>query len=239
MNSSWGSTCGSALLPVISALNDDVHINSGVLRAVRFCAKEGSIVRPAYPAAVGWGQAHPGSEIINAVSAALSACTGQSLPRMPAQALVNCCFAGYRIFSLDSLVYPGAAAVNGMDGWGPPGYLARRRLPSVEKCELAFPEVLIERLEMVSDSVALGRWQGAPACEVSVVLRAPTAVTACMGSLADKTVHPNLRPIFSICSGETKAPMDTFCANRRLPRGVLKLRTAAGLSYSEMGERYD
>ena len=31
MNSSWGSTCGSALLPVISALDDDISINSGLL----------------------------------------------------------------------------------------------------------------------------------------------------------------------------------------------------------------
>ena len=67
MNSAWGASCGSALLPLISLLGDDLPMNSGVLRVVRFQAQEGSLVRPAYPAAVGWGQTHPGSEIINAV----------------------------------------------------------------------------------------------------------------------------------------------------------------------------
>jgi len=239
MNSAWGATCGSALLPVISALGGDIPINSGLLRAVHFAGKEGSLVQPAYPAAVGWGQVHPGSEIINAVSTALSACTGQDFPQMPAQVLVHCCFAHYRTLSVDALVHAGAAAVNGMDGWGPPGYVARRRLASVERTEIAFPEVLIEWLEMVPDAVMPGTWHGAPACEVVVTLRAPTALTACVGSPAAAAGHTPGRPRLLIADGETPMPVDTFCANCRLACGVLRLRTAAGFSSSEGGGRYD
>ena len=232
MNSAWGASCGSALLPVISLLGDDLPINSGVLRVVHFQAQEGSIVRPAYPAAVGWGQVHPGSEIINAVSAALSACTGQWLPRMPAQALVNCCFANYRVFSLDSLVHPGASAVDGANGWGPPSYFSRRKLPSVEKCEIAFPEVLVERLEIVeivSDGLATQAGQGAPACEVNVALRKPASVTACLNvPLNQKNL--GMGPTFTIRMEDSELSVDTFCADHRLPNGVLTLRTASGRS---------
>ena len=227
MNSAWGASCGSALLPLLSLLGDDLPMNSGVLRVVRFQAKEGSLVRPAYPAAVGWGQAHPGSEIINAVSVALSACTDQPLPRMPTQALVQCCFAKYRIFSLDALIYPGAASVDGVNGWGPPGYFARRKLPSVEKCEIAFPEVRIERLEIVSDGRAAGDGHGAPASEVRVALRQPAAVTACLTGPPDEK-SPHRRPTFSIRTEDAELSVDTFCADRRLAGGVLTLRTAGG-----------
>lgn len=227
MNSAWGASCGSALLPVISLLGDDLPMNSGVLRVVRFQATEGSLVRPAYPAAVGWGQTHPGSEIINAVSAALSACTGQPLPRMPTQAFVRCCFAKYRIFSLDALIYPGAASVDGVNGWGPPGYLARRKLPSVEKCEIAFPEVSIERLEIVADERVAEDGRGAPASEVKVALRQPASVTACLNGPSAET-DPDIRPIFSIQTEDAELSVDTFCADRRLASGVLTLRTTGG-----------
>ena len=227
MNSAWGASCGSALLPLISLLGDDLPMNSGVLRVVRFQATEGSLVRPAYPAAVGWGQAHPGSEIINAVSGALSACTDQPLPRMPTQALVQCCFAKYRIFSLDALIYPGAASVDGVNGWGPPGYSARRKLPSVEKCEIAFPEISIERLEIVSDGRAAEDGHGAPASEVRVALRQPASVTACLNGPPDET-GPERRPVFSIQTEDAELCVDTFCADRRLASGVLTLRTAGG-----------
>ena len=227
MNSAWGASCGSALLPVISLLGDDLPMNSGVLRVVRFQAQEGSLVRPAYPAAVGWGQTHPGSEIINAVSTALSACTEQPLPRMPTQAFVRCCFAKYRIFSLDSLIYPGAAGVDGVNGWGPPGYLARRKLPSVEKCEIAFPEISIERLEIVADGRGAGDGYGAPASEVRVALRQPASVTACLNGPPDEA-GPERRPVFSIWTEDAELGVETFCADRRLASGVLTLRTAGG-----------
>jgi hypothetical protein len=146
---------------------------------------------------------------------------------MPTQALVRCCFAKYRIFSLDALIYPGAASVDGVNGWGPPGYLARRKLPSVEKCEIAFPEISIERLEIVADGRAAGDEHGAPASEVRVALRQPASVTACLNGPPDET-DPERRPVFSIQAEDAELSVDTFCADRRLASGVLTLRTAEG-----------
>ena len=136
---------------------------------------------------------------------------------------MRCCFAKYRIFSLDALIYPGAAGVDGVNGWGPPGYLARRKLPSVEKCEIAFPEISIERLEIVADGRAAGDEHGAPASEVRVALRQPASVTACLNG-------PSLdgNPVFSIQTEDAELGVDTFCADRRLKSGVLTLRTAGG-----------
>ncbi len=229
VNSSWAWTCGSALLPIVASLASDVPMNSGLLRVVQFCGDEGSLVRPYYPAPVGWGQMHPGTEIINAVSVALSACTGASLPLVPVHTLVDCRFAKYRIFSLESLVQPGAGATVATSGWGPPSYFARRRLSSVETSEIAFPEVLVQRLEMATDSVLPAPCGGASGCELSVLLRAPAALTACIAAPAEM-IRLSDRPSFSIENFETETEIGTFCADRRLPGGILKLRSAAGAS---------
>lgn len=227
-NSSWGWTCGSALLPIVSCLGPDFPVNSGLLRAVRFEAEEGSLVRPVYPAAIGWGQMHPGTEIINAVSDALAGCTGIALPALPPHAVVSCCFAGYRILSVDGLAYPGSGAMPEQDGWGPPSYFSRRRLPSIEKTEIAFPEALIERVELTADGDGASRRSG-PGCEVAVRLRAAAAITACVERPPNATA-----PRLSITTDATEIEIETFCADRRIPAGALHLLTASGPAGREL-----
>lgn len=224
VNSSWGWTCGSALLPVLTALGEP-PLNSGVLRVVRFAGEEGTLVRPNYPAAVGLGQYHPASEIINAVSAALAACTGEPLPLMPPQVLVSLCFPPYRFLSLDSLLPAGAGDTADGPGWGPPSYFARRRLLSVERTEMSFPEVSIEQLEF-----APGRGQRdgspAPGCELVMNLRSTARITAYIGAPGDTGVGG--QPRCSFRSGEAATEVDAFVLDRSWENGTVILRTASG-----------
>jgi hypothetical protein len=229
VNSSWGWTCGSALLPVLSVLGEP-PLNSGVLRVVRFAGTEGTLVRPAYAAAVGLGHYHPGSEIINAVSAALAACTGEPLPLMPAQVLVSLCFPPYRFLSLDSLLPAGAGGTADASGWGPPSYFARRRMLSVERTEMTFPEISIEQLELAAggaelDGAALGS-------ELIMHLRGAARITAYIGTPGDAAGGG--QPTCSFRCGESVAPVDAFILDRSWQDGTVVLRTASGPSAAKI-----
>ncbi len=221
VNSSWGWTCGSALLPVFTALGEP-PLNSGVLRVVRCTGAEGTLVRPSYPAAVGLGQYHPGSEIINAVSAALSACTGETLPLMPPHALVSLCFPPYRFLSLDSLLSAGAGGTAQGPGWGPPSYFARRRLLSVEKTEMSFPEISIAQLELAPEADA----PSAAGCELTMRLHSPARLTAYIGASAEPGVAEAPRCSFSSDGATTE--VDGYALDRSWENGTVILRTASG-----------
>jgi N-methylhydantoinase B len=226
VNSAWGWTCGSALLPVLTALGEP-PLNSGVLRAVRFTGADGTLVRPGYPAAVGMGQYHPACEVINAVSAALTACTGQPLPLMPPQVLVSLCFPPYRFLSLDSLLPAGAGDTPAAPGWGPPSYFARRRLLSVERTEMSFPEISIEQLEL-----APGRpphdGPPAPGCELIMHLHSAARITAYIGTPAEPGTGG--QPSCSFRSGGAATEVDAFVLDRIWQDGTVVLRTASGPS---------
>jgi N-methylhydantoinase B len=231
MNSSWGATSGSALLPVLGLLGEDVPVNSGVLRVIELAGEDGTIVRPTHPAPVGWGAMHPGSEIIAAVASALQKCTGKIRVLSPTHVMVHCLFANYRVFALDSLVQPGASALDRSGGWGPPGHLARRRLPSIEKCEIAFPEIFLKRLELVADASQDGHCD-APGSEVQVALRSEAHVTACVVGTANESASP-LLSFGSQVDGEQPCVVSTCIADRR-DGGTLTLRTASGRSSAEL-----
>ena len=224
VNSSWGWTCGSALLPVLTALGEP-PLNSGVLRVVRCAGAEGTLVRPRYPAAVGLGHYHPASEIINAVSDALAACTGELLPVMPPQVLVSLCFPPYRFLSLDSLLPAGAGDGADGPGWGPPSYFARRRLLSVERTEMSFPEISIEQLELTPERSQRND-PPAPGCELIMTLRSAARITAYIGAPADDTAGG--QPTCSFRSGDATTEIDTFILDRSWQDGTVVLRTASG-----------
>jgi len=228
VNSAWGSTCGSALLPVAALLGPDVPIDSGLLRAIHFRGADGTIVRPAYPAAVGWGPMHPGREIVNAVSAAIARATGVRLPAVAPQALATCCFAGYRILAVDGLVFAGAGGANGGSGWGPAGYFARRRLLSVERSEMAFPEILVRALELTGPSPPPQAGVGAPGVELAVALRASARITAWVAAAEGAAAGDHGGPRFAIAGEDGRTAAHTVCVDRRVAPGVLTLRTAAG-----------
>lgn len=222
VNSAWGWTCGSALLPVLTALGEP-PLNSGLLRAVRFAAAEGTLVRPTYPAAVGLGQYHPASEIINAVSAALAACTGEELPVMPPQVLVSLCFPPYRFLALDSLLTAGASDTAHGPGWGPPSYFARRRLLSIEKTEMSFPEVSIAQLELTPGDPA----EAAAGCELVMRLRSPARITAYIGAPAGPGGGGAPHCWFRTDGATTE--VDAYALDQSWGNGTVVLRTASGV----------
>ena len=76
INSPWGNTRGCAVLPVLALLGDDVPVNGGVLRAVTVTCEPGRITNPVFPAPVGWGTVHCGSEIAEAAAEALRDAAG-------------------------------------------------------------------------------------------------------------------------------------------------------------------
>lgn len=224
VNSAWGWTCGSALLPVLTALGEP-PLNSGVLRVVCFAGAVGTLVRPHYPAAVGLGQYHPASEIINAVSAALTACTGEPLPFTPPQVLLSLCFPPYRFLSLDSLLPAGAGDTSDGPGWGPPSYFARRRLLSVERTEMSFPEISIEQLELAPERGDRSR-PPAPGCELIMRLHSAARITAYIGTPADADAGG--QPSCSFRCGDAATEVDAFVQDRSWQDGTVILRTASG-----------
>ena len=200
-------------------------MNSGVLRVVRFQAQEGSLVRPAYPAAVGWGQTHPRQRDHQCGFQPRSARVRISLcPACLLQAFVRCCFCQVSdLFRLILSSILGAASVDGVNGLGSPpviwpGASCRRS----KKCEIAFPEISIERLEIVADGQ--GGWRrntAPPASEVRVALRQPALGNGLSQRTAPmRQVRRGVRSSVSGRKTRSKALRPFLCRPAPCERGV-------------------
>jgi hypothetical protein len=139
--------------------------------------------------------------------------------------LVNLCFPPYRFLSLDSLLPAGAGATPDAPGWGPPSYFARRRLLSIERTEMGFPEISIERLELAPECPQRDR-SPAPGCELIMHLRSAARITAYIGAPADAGAGG--QPSCSFRSGAGAAAIDAFVLDRSWRDGTVILRTASG-----------
>ena len=178
-NSPVSNTRAYALLPLLALLGDDVPYNEGLRRAVEIKTRPGSLVDPAFPAPTGWCRQHPGFEIAEAVSHALS----EAVPELAGlgfanQSLLFSVRKDVRVGGVQEqlgvtdyaeLGPPGAPAQSEGDGWGKPGPASVGLLPSVEEFESEV-EATITRLEFAPDTAGAGRWRGAPGTQTEIRL---------------------------------------------------------------------
>lgn len=182
VNSPWGNTQGCAILPVLALLGDDVPVNGGVLRAITVTCEPGRITNPVFPAPVGWGTVHCGSEIAEAAAEALrdaaSTHTGGLLT--PSVLLLGRPGDDRHAYSdLSRWGAAGAPAAASSDGWGRPSLLSGSQLPSVEIWE-SRSDIRVKRMEFAPDTAGAGASRGAPGTETVLEFPADYRYTFCI-----------------------------------------------------------
>ena len=151
-----------------SVLPDDIPINSGVFRAVRISAPEGTVVNPLPPAPCMFSTVVIGGDIGTATMRALE----QAIPdRAGAVSLNYCLCTTYGHDSRYDAMFVtieygntlvAASGTRGSDGWGGwPAPMCGLIYSTVEMSEIQFP-FFYHQYEYVADTAAAGQWRGVP-----------------------------------------------------------------------------
>lgn len=180
VNSTRATTFGYALLPILSALDESIPRNSGILQRVELKTTKGTVVDADFPVPTAWSLCHVGSEVSDAVADALAKLQPQKAANTTANMmLVNVLERTVRhggtieqtqLWSYDLFCQGGCSGASVRDGWGMPGVFAERPLPSIELYEAQWGAEIV-KLEYVTDSAGPGRWRGGPGTET--VIRLP------------------------------------------------------------------
>lgn len=150
---------------LIAVLDPHVPPNSGCYRPFTVQAREGLIVNPRPPAAVG-ARTNTTQKITEAMLLALSQVVPDRVMAGSHGQITNCGFSGYHPVTGKRFVYidiqgGGAGARPTKDGRdGQDSHLARFKNTPVEAVELEYP-VRIERYEFIPDSGGPGKFRGA------------------------------------------------------------------------------
>jgi N-methylhydantoinase B len=150
---------------LIAVIDPHVPPNSGCYRPFTIEARQGLIVNPKMPAAVG-ARTNTSQKITEAMMLALSEATPERVMAGSHGQITNCGFSGNHPVTKKRFVYidiqgGGAGARPGKDGRdGQDSHLARFKNTPVEAVELEYP-VRIERYELLPDSGGAGRYRGA------------------------------------------------------------------------------
>ncbi|MBS0564245.1 MAG: hydantoinase B/oxoprolinase family protein [Proteobacteria bacterium] len=135
-----------------------IPMNAGCLRPIGILVPEGSMLRPAYPAAVVAGNVETSQHVTNAIFAALGALAN-------AQGTMNNLTFGNDRYQYYETICSGAPAGRMNDGRGFDGtsgvhtHMTNSRLTDPEILELRFP-VLLEDFRIRDGSGGGGRWKG-------------------------------------------------------------------------------
>lgn len=150
---------------LIAVIDPQVPPNSGCYRPFTIEAKEGLIVNPRMPAAVG-ARTNTSQKITEAMLMALAEAVPERVMAGSHGQITNCGFSGYhpqtgKRFVLIDIQGGGAGARPMKDGKdGQDSHLARFKNTPVEAIELEYP-VRIERYEFIPDSGGAGKYRGA------------------------------------------------------------------------------
>jgi N-methylhydantoinase B len=179
INSTRANTFSYALVPLLSAIDEGIPRNSGLLRRITLTTRKGTVVDAEFPAPTGWSNYHVGCEIVEAVTSALAKCLPGRVANMAASislahAIAQAVRHGGTVEQVEGFDYAAfcqgdGVAIEGRDGWGTPGVFGQRPLPSAEVHEIEVGG-LIESLEFVTDSGGAGRWRGGPGNELKARL---------------------------------------------------------------------
>lgn len=167
-----------ALLPILSAVDESMPKNAGVLRRAPITTKPGTVVNPTFPAPTGWSFHHAGAEVAAAVTDALAAMQperiGSVVAHLPlVRTIGRAILHGgteeqIHVRDYGSFGQGGCSGTARRDGWGMPGVFAASPLPSVEIYEAAIGGT-IAKMELVTDSGGPGRRRGGLATETVIV----------------------------------------------------------------------
>lgn len=148
---------------LIAVIDPHVPPNSGCYRPFKIDAREGLIVNPVMPGAVG-ARTNTSQKITEAMLLALSEALPDRVMAGSHGQITNCGFSGYHAgkrFVYIDIQGGGAGARPSKDGRdGQDSHLARFKNTPVEAVELEYP-VRIERYELLQDTGGAGKYRGA------------------------------------------------------------------------------
>jgi len=139
-------------------VEDNIPMNAGCLRPINIIVPEGSMLKPAYPAAVVAGNVETSQHVTNALFGAMGALAN-------AQGTMNNLTFGNARYQYYETICSGSPAGRMNDGRGFSGtsgvhtHMTNSRLTDPEVLELRFP-VLLEDFHIREGSGGKGRWNG-------------------------------------------------------------------------------
>jgi len=148
------SICRAAVLYVFRCLvGDDIPMNEGCLKPLDLRVPEGSMINPAYPAAVIAGNTEVSQAITDTLFGALGVLAGS-------QGTMNNFVYGNAVHQNYETICGGTGAGNGFAGaHGVHSHMTNTRMTDPEVLETRFP-VRLERFELRRGSGGAGRWPG-------------------------------------------------------------------------------
>ncbi|KAB8178773.1 hydantoinase B/oxoprolinase family protein [Microbispora catharanthi] len=153
---------------------DEIPLNDGCLRPLRIVVPEGSMLAPAYPAAVVAGNVETSQAITGAIYAALGVQAEGS------GTMNNVSFGDERRQYYET-VASGSGAGDGFDGAAAvQTHMTNSRLTDPEVLEWRFP-VLLEEFAVRRGSGGAGRWRGGDGAVRRIRFRAPMTVSVLSG----------------------------------------------------------
>ena len=167
-NSPLGNTWSWTFIALCGVLDPEIPKNEGIFRPVSLIAPEGSVVNPREGAATGFCTIHPGAEIAEVVTLALSKAIPNRVGTMWDKKVEPVISGidprtGKPYLSLNFVMMNGGdGAAFCHDGWG--GLCITRggmAYTTVEMSEVQYPHFIEER-EFIQDSCGPGRWRGGP-----------------------------------------------------------------------------
>ena len=133
-------------------VDDDIPLNAGCLRHIKIVVPKGSMLKPAYPAAVAGGNVETSQALVNCLFGALGVLGS-------AQGTMNNLTFGNEQFQYYETICSGAPAGDGFDGAAAvQTHMTNSRLTDPEVLELRYP-VLLERFEIRRGSGGKGEWR--------------------------------------------------------------------------------
>jgi 5-oxoprolinase (ATP-hydrolysing) len=139
-------------------VEDNIPMNAGCLRPINVVIPDGSMLKPAYPAAVVAGNVETSQHVTNALFGAMGALAN-------AQGTMNNLTFGNAAYQYYETICSGSPAGRMNDGRGFAGtsgvhtHMTNSRLTDPEVLELRFP-VLLEDFHIREGSGGKGRWNG-------------------------------------------------------------------------------
>ncbi|MBI4446286.1 MAG: hydantoinase B/oxoprolinase family protein [Acidobacteria bacterium] len=240
VNSTRANTVSCALVPVYVLLGGKLPINSGLLRNLEIRTREGTVVHPVFPAPVGWGPFHVGTEIVSAVTQAIVKMFPDRLASLaPKFLMVQAQWPEKgEVFPLHMFLQGGAGGTRGLEGWGTPGPFSRSRTPSVELVEMEKP-IRVKQLELLPDSAGDGRWRGGFGTVAEFEFQDTTLINA--------VIEGRIHTAESVAQGENGGCNELSIRNEKVNGGVLwqhevtsetvRIRMGGGAGWGSPSER--
>ena len=204
-NSGAGNTLSYAFIALCSVLDETIPKNDGIFRAVTTILPEGTLLNPTDGSPTGLCTLHPGAEIAQALTLALSQAVPEKVGH-PWDTRVKGVISGTDPRSGNRYVaHPfvtnaaGPGGTYGLDGWGGgSGMRGGMAYTTAEMYETHYPH-RVEQREFMTDSCGPGKWRGGPGTRTVIKILGHTA-------LANYMVWGGRHPCPPLCGGVAGRP---------------------------------